>query len=218
MQADIKGNRAFSYLDVVLEPGEQLIASSRAIFAFDNDLIWQNCFKGGFWRAFLARCLSGEPLFVARIVNSMPQTGGLALAHTVPGEIVCAHLHNHSLCLRSDAFIAATPGIKINLEYAGFTSWFAKEGLFRTCISGSGTLWFGAAGVLQESDIDRELVIANHRLVSYDASLRLKHQLQGSFLSRLFGGNGVVTRIQGAGKVVTQMQSVAHTALWIDQG
>jgi uncharacterized protein (TIGR00266 family) len=125
-------------------------------------------------------------------------------------------LNGNSFCLQPGAFLACTPEVKIGLRWAGFTSLIAREGLFKLEVSGTGKVWYGAYGELLEREIDGEHIVDSGHLVGYEPQMQLKLQLAGGIFSSLFGGEGLVTRVEGKGKIIIQTRSLTGLAGWLN--
>lgn len=216
MQADIKGSHAFAYLDVQLEPGETITAEADAMSSMDAQLELRSRLNGGFFIALLRKFLGGETLFINDFSNPTAQQRRLTLVQPTPGEVRCIELNGETLYLQPGAFLACTPGVKMGVKFAGLISWLAKEGLFRIVVSGHGKLWYGAFGALLEKEIDGEYIVDTSHLVSYEPGIQLKLQLAGGIFSSIFGGEGLVTRVVGKGKIVIQTRSIPGITGWIN--
>lgn len=216
MQADIKGSHAFAYLDVQLEPGETVTAEADAMSSMDAQLELRSRLNGGFFIALLRKFLGGETLFINDFSNPTAQQRRLTLVQPTPGEVRCIELNGDTLYLQPGAFLACTPGVKMGVKFAGLISWLAKEGLFRIVVSGQGKVWYGAFGALLEKEIDGEYIVDTSHLVSYEPGIQLKLQLAGGIFSSLFGGEGLVTRVVGKGKIVIQTRSIPGITGWIN--
>ncbi len=216
MRDEIKGGAAFSYVNVDLEPGESITAESDAMASMAADLDMKTRLNGGFFVALLRKFLGGESLFINRFSNGVQGVRRVTLVQPTPGEIKCLELNNDAICLQPGAFIAATEGVRMSLRWAGLVSWIAREGLFKLMVSGTGKVWYGAYGALLEREIDGEYIVDTSHLVAYDPSIRLKLQLAGGLFSSLFGGEGLVTRVEGKGKIVIQTRSLSGLASWIN--
>lgn len=118
--------------------------------------------------------------------------------------------------LQPGAYLASTDGLKVGVGFAGFVSWIAGEGLFRIVASGSGKLWYGAYGALLDREVDGEYIVDTSHLVAYPPGIKLKLQLAGGLFSSIFGGEGLVTRVVGHGRIVIQTRSVSGLASWIN--
>ncbi|MDP2226856.1 MAG: TIGR00266 family protein [Moraxellaceae bacterium] len=216
MNTEIKGSEAFAYVEVDLEPGEKVIAESDAMSSMAADLDMQAKFNGGFFMAILRRLLVGETLFVNHFVNNEKSARRLTLVQPTPGGIRCLDLDNETFFLQPGAFLACTEGVKIGISFAGLISWIAREGLFRIRVSGNGKVWYGAYGALLEKEIDGEYIVDTSHLVGYTPGINLKLQLAGGIFSSLFGGEGLVTRVVGKGRIVIQTRSLSGLASWIN--
>ena len=106
--------------------------------------------------------------------------------------------------------------LKLKARWAGFKSWFSREGLFKLTVSGTGTLWYGAYGELLEKQVDGEYIVDTAHLVAYEPHMKLKIQLAGGLFSSLFSGEGFVTRIEGQGKITIQTRSLSGLAGWLN--
>ncbi len=216
MQSEIKGSQAFSYVDVELEPGESLVTESDAMSSMDADLDMTASFNGGFFSALLKKFLGGETLFVSRFSNNTSAPKKLTLVQPVPGEVRCVELSDEEFHLQPGAFLACSEGISLGLRWAGIVSFIAREGLFKLTVKGDGKVWYGAYGALLEKEIDGEYIVDTAHLVAYEPGIDLKLQLAGGIFSSLFGGEGLVTRVQGKGKIIVQTRSVSGLAAWLN--
>ncbi|MEN9868492.1 MAG: hypothetical protein RL748_4082 [Pseudomonadota bacterium] len=216
MKAEIKGGSAFSYIDMTLAPGEVAIAESDAMSSMDADLDMKAVFNGGFFKALLRKYLGGETLFVSHYKNNTSRERRLVLVQPTPGEIRRVDLPaGDILWLQPGAFLASSHEVKLSLRWAGLVSAIAREGLFKIEVRGPGTVWYGAYGALLEKEIDGEYIVDTSHLVAYEKGIKLKLQLAGGIFSSFFGGEGLVTRVQGKGKIVIQTRSVSGLAGWL---
>lgn len=216
MKTTIKGSDAFAYVDVELAPGETVIAEADAMSSMSADLDLQAKFNGGFFIAILRKLLVGETLFINHFSNNTQGERRVTLVQPTPGAVRCLELNNETFYLQPGAFLASTDGVKLGVKFAGLISWIAREGLFRIVVSGTGKVWYGAYGALLEKDVDGETIVDTSHLVGYTPGINLKLQLAGGIFSSLMGGEGLVTRISGKGRIVIQTRSLTGLATWIN--
>jgi len=216
VKVELKGSAAFAYLDVELAPGETIIAEPDAMASMAADLDLDAKFNGGFFKGLLRKYLGGESLFINHFSNNSNGPRQLTLVQSTPGALRCIELHGNSFCLQPGAFLACTPDVRIGLRWAGFTSLIAREGLFKLEVSGTGKVWYGAYGELLEREIDGEHIVDSGHLVGYEPQMQLKLQLAGGIFSSLFGGEGLVTRVEGKGKIIIQTRSLTGLAGWLN--
>ncbi|HEY1171430.1 MAG TPA: TIGR00266 family protein [Verrucomicrobiae bacterium] len=212
----MKGAPSFAHLHVLLEPGESIIAEADAMSSMSANLDMMTKFNGGFFSGLCKRFLGGESLFVNEFINNTGEVCKVTLVQATPGNMREVDLNGETLCLQPGAYICSTPGIKLGLKWAGFASFIAREGLFKLTISGVGKAWIGAYGELLEKEVEGEYIVDTAHLVSYEPQLKLKVQLAGGIFSSFFGGEGLVTRIQGTGKIVIQTRSLTGLASWLN--
>ncbi|MCM8541387.1 MAG: TIGR00266 family protein [Lentisphaeraceae bacterium] len=214
MKTEIPGKPSFAYIHVDLEPGESIVAESDAMASMASDLDMKASFNGGFFSGLAKKFLGGESLFVNTYTNNTAEPKRVTLVQATPGDAIEIDLENRSYCLQPGAYIASTPGLKLGVKWAGFASWFGKEGLFKLQVKGTGKLFYGAYGGLLEKEIDGEFIVDTSHLVAYEPQLKLKAQLAGGIFSSFFGGEGFVTRIEGKGKIIIQTRSLSGLASW----
>ncbi len=216
MNTEIVGGPAFAHIHVDLEPGESIIAESDAMASMAADLDMQAKFNGGFVKAIFKKFLGGESLFVNVFTNNTDGVRRVTLVQATPGDIGSLELDGTDYCFQPGAYIASTSGVKLGVQWAGFRSLIAREGLFRLRVSGTGTVFFGAFGALKQKEVQGEYIVDTSHLVAYDPSIRLRIQLAGGIFSSLFGGEGLVTRLEGNGDVVIQTRSLSGLAGWLN--
>ncbi len=217
MNAEIKGAPAFAHIHVTLEPGESVVAESGAMATMSAEIDPKTSLNGGFFSAIKKKFLGGESLFVNTFTNNAGESKEVVLTNSAPGDMLAIELNNESLCLQPGAYIASTPGIKLGTKWAGFGSLIAREGLFKLHASGTGTLWYGAYGGLVEKEVKGEYIVDTAHLVAYEPQLKLKTQLAGGLISSITSGEGLVTRIEGEGKIVMQTRSLSGLAGWANR-
>lgn len=216
MKAEIKGEQAFSYVDIELEPGDAIITESDAMSSMDAAIDLAASFNGGFVKGLLRKYLGSESLFISRFSNNTDTPRRLTIVQPTPGQVRKLTLDDSEFNLQPGAFIACTEGVKLGLRWAGFVSWIAREGLFKLQVTGSGDVFYGAYGALLDKEIDGEYIVDTSHLVAYGPGISLKLQLAGGIFSSFFGGEGLVTRVQGKGKIVIQSRSISGLAGWLN--
>ena len=217
MQSEIQGAPSFAYIHVDLEPGESVLAESDAMASMAADLDMRVRFNGGnIITAFLKKWFGGESFFVNEFKNNSSEAKRVTLVQGTPGNLRHVELNGSSVCLQPGAYVASTPGIKLGLSWAGFASFFGREGLFRLKATGTGNVWFGAYGELVEKNVEGDYIVDTAHLVAYEPQMRLKVQLAGGIFSSLLGGEGFVTRVEGNGKIVVQSRSLHGFSRWLN--
>ena len=216
MKTEIKGMPSFGYIDVDLSPGETIYSESGAMTSMSADLDLKAKMNGGFFSALFKRLLGNESFFIGQFTNNTDGQRRLTLTQATPGQIHELDLNDSSICMQPGAYLASTEGVHLGIRWAGITSFIAREGLFKLVASGTGKLWFGAYGGLIEHQVSGEFIVDSGHLVAYDPKIKLRLQLSGGIFSSFFGGEGLVTRLNGSGRVFLQSRSLSGLTDWIN--
>ena len=217
MKAQIEGAPAFAHLQVTLAPNESIIAESDAMASMDAAIDLRTKLNGGLIGALLRKIFGGESIFVNSFTNKAQLPKRLTLVQPSPGDLSVRDLKKGEIYyLQPGAFVACEPSVRIGLKWAGIVSFIAREGLFKVSVSGPGRVWFGAYGALLEREVDGELIVDTSHLVAYEPGIKLNLQLAGGLFSSFLGGEGLVTRVSGRGKIVIQSRSLSGLASWLN--
>lgn len=216
MKVEINGGQAFAHLQVELAPGESIVTESNAMSSMDANIDLTAQLNGGLVRGLLRKYLGGESLFISRFANNTQEPRSLYLVQPTPGDIRCVDIDENGLFLQGGAFLACTPEVKLGVKWAGIVSFLAGEGLFKLYAHGSGKLWYGAYGALVDKEVDGEYIVDTAHLVAWQPGMELKLQLAGGLFSSIFSGEGLVTRVEGNGKITIQSRSLSGLGSWLN--
>jgi uncharacterized protein (TIGR00266 family) len=216
METIIKGSPSFAYVDVALGSGEAIIAESDAMSTMAAELDLKARLNGGLFSALCKKFLGGESLFINEYANNTGGSLNLTLTQSTPGDIMSMEIGQDAICLQPGAFICCTKDVRLGVRWAGFASGISREGFFKLQVTGPGTVWFGAYGGLVEKEIDGEYIVDTSHLVAYEPQMKLKVQMAGGIFSSFFSGEGLVTRVEGKGKIWIQTRSLSGLAGWIN--
>ncbi|MEL7331444.1 MAG: TIGR00266 family protein [Cyanobacteria bacterium J06560_2] len=208
MKYDIRYKPAFATLFLTLNPGEQIFAEAGAMASMSGKLSMDTTFFGGFIPGLLKAFLGGESMFLNEFANKTQNPQEIVLTQSSMGDITHIQLNGDEICLQPGAYIAHTKGTKVELQWAGFASWFAGEGLFKLKLSGNGMVFFGAYGGLSEVNITNDFVVDSGHLVAYEPSIQMNVGLAGSMMGSFTSGEGFVNKLQGTGKIYLQSRSM----------
>jgi uncharacterized protein (TIGR00266 family) len=217
MKTQIDGAPAFAHLQVTLAPGEAIIAESDAMASMSADLGMRTQLNGGLFGAIARRLFGGESIFINRFQNETSSPKRLTLVQPTPGDMRCKELAaGETYFLQPGAFLACDQSVRLGLKWAGLVSFIAREGLFKIAVTGPGKVWYGAYGALVEREIDGELIVDTSHLVAYETGITLRLQLAGGLISSVMGGEGLVTRVSGRGRIVIQTRSLSGFTGWLN--
>ncbi len=208
MKYEIRYKPAFASIFVTLNPGDSIIAEAGAMTSMDGQVSMQTQFSGGLISGLLKKFFGGESLFVNEFSNKASQPLTVVLNQSCVGDIEQFDLNNGEICLQPGAYIAHTPGVKMGIAWAGFSSFFAGEGLFKLKLSGTGQVFFGAYGGITKKRVDGEFIVDSGHLVAYPANMKLNLKLAGGLIGSVTSGEGVVSKLSGQGDIYLQSRSI----------
>ena len=212
METEIRNKPSFANILVKLKPHEKIIAESDAMASMSSSIEMKTRLNGGFFPALAKRFLGSESLFINEFQTQ--SEGELVLTQPFPGDIECIELKGNTMYLQPGAFIACESGVRLGMGWAGFASLIGGEGLFRLAVSGRGKIWFGAYGGIFQKEIRGEYIVDTGHLVAYEPSISLRVGMAGGIFSSFFSGEGLITRVQGPGKIYMQSRSIDGLAAW----
>jgi uncharacterized protein (TIGR00266 family) len=96
----------------------------------------------------------------------------------------------------------------MGVQWAGFSSFFAGEGLFKLKLSGQGRVFFGAYGGISQKQINGEFIVDSGHLVAYEPGIKMKLGLAGGLIGSMTSGEGLVNRLSGNGEIYLQSRSI----------
>ena len=216
MEVKKQGGDSFAYLEVNLEPGEKIITESDAMASMDPEIQVSPRANGGIFRALLLKILGNESFFINTFSNDSNERKEVIVTQPTPGSIVEQEIDGDILFLQAGAFIAATEGVKFKVSYAGLASFLSREGLFRLRVTGKGKVFYGSYGYIDEHEVIDEFIVDSGHLLSYPEGIKLKIKLSGGLFSSFFGGEGLVLKLIGSGKIRLQTRSLSGLAGWLN--
>lgn len=213
MKVEIKNKPGFANIFVKLQPGEWIIAESDAMASMSSHLKMKVKFNGGFFKGLIKKFLGGESLFVN--LYTCPENekeAELVLTQPTPGDIWEMELNNEAFNFQPGAYIAHTGDVKLGVRWAGISSMINGEGLFKQVVKGTGKVYFGAYGCIVKRKISGEFIVDSGHLVGYSPNIKLKMGLAGGIFSSFFGGEGIVSKLNGEGDIYLQTRSIEGLA------
>jgi len=212
MEVTIRNAPSFANLLVNLNPGESIIAEADAMASMSSGVEMTTRWNGGAVRAIGKRIFGSESLFVNEFKTTTP--GHVVLTQPFPGDMACLELKGNTMFLQPGAYIASEPKITLGLGWAGIRSFISGEGLFRLKVSGVGRVWFGAYGAIFTREVQGEYIVDTGHLVAYEPTIAIRVGMAGGIFSSFFGGEGLITRVTGQGKIYMQSRSFEGLAAW----
>ncbi|GIW82484.1 MAG: TIGR00266 family protein [Gemmatales bacterium] len=209
----------FSLLTVQLDPGQKVYAEPSAMVSMDATIDLKAGLKGGFSKT-IGRMLGGESIII-NTFTAARGAGEVTFAPGTPGDILHYHLQGRSLMLQRGAFLAYSDGVELTGKWQGAKGFFSGEGLILLKATGEGDIFFNSYGAILPIDVTGEFIVDTGYIVAFEDTLNYKVSVLpglrsgGTIKSFFFGGEGLVCRFSGHGKVWVQTRCVYPFLTWI---
>ncbi|WP_069792085.1 TIGR00266 family protein [Cyanobacterium sp. IPPAS B-1200] len=195
---------------ITLDAQEELLAEAGSMIAMSDFINVSTTLrqgKGGGILGGLKRMMAGESLFLS-VFRCYQPNGELYLAPHLMGDIVVYEMTGNELVVQSGSYLACGSGVDIDLGFQGLKSFFSGEALFWLSVSGYGPVILTSFGGVYEIDVDGEYVVDTGHIVAFEKSLDFKiTKASSSLLGSFLGGEGLVCRFYGKGKLYCQTHS-----------
>ena len=192
---------------VVFGKHEELVAEAGSMIAmsdFINASTTLRQGKGGGIMGGLKRMVAGESLFLSLFRCHLPD-GEVFLAPRLMGDILVYEMQGNELVVQATSYLASASGVDIDLGFQGLKSIFSGESIFWLSISGYGPVLLSSFGGIYEIDVNGEYIVDTGHIVAFEKSLNFSITKAGSsWLGAFLGGEGLVCRFQGQGKLYCQ--------------
>ena len=221
LQHEITQRPDFALLTVQLAQGQKVLAEPSAMASMDTTIKLTTGMKGGLLKS-LGRALGGESFFV-NTFSAEEGPGEVTFAPGAVGDMQHYGLSaERSLLLQRGAYVANSEGVDVNGKWEGAKGFFSGEGLVLLRASGEGDVWFNTYGAMIDIDVTGDYYVDTGYIVAFEETLQyeittLPGLSIGAKLKSFFlGGEGLVCRFQGTGKLWMQTRCVGPFANWVN--
>ena len=219
LQFEITQRPDFSLLSVGLKSGQKIFAEPSAMVTMAPGIQLKAGLKGGL-RKTMGRALGGENVIMNTFWTEM-DPGEITFASGQFGDVRHYRLGGGKLFLQSGAFVAHGEGVDLTGKWGGARGFFGGVGLVLLQASGEGDLFFTAFGSVLEIDVRDEYIVDTGYIVAFEDTLQYNVsvlpglKIGGKLRTFFFGGEGLVARFHGEGKVWVQTRAVNPFLTWI---
>ena len=192
---------------VSLNAGEELIAQAGAMIAMSGSINTSTTLrrgKGGGIMGGLKRMVAGESLFLS-VFRSPTNDNTIWLAPKLLGDLLVYKMQGQDLIVQATSYLACSSEVDLDVGFQGFKSLFSGESIFWLTFSGRGLALLASFGGIYEVPVDGEYIVDTGHIVAFERSLDFSiTKSNQSLLGSFFGGEGLVCRFRGKGKVFCQ--------------
>ena len=209
----------FALVTVQLEPGQKVFAEPSVMASMDASVSLEAGLTGGLG-ASIGRAMGGESLIMNTFTAS-DGPGSVCFAAGQPGDAVHYHLDGNAIYMQSGAFMARSEGVEVVGTWGGARGFFSGQGLVLLKAMGHGDVFFNSYGAILEVDVDGDYVVDTGYIAAFEDTLEYTVSamrglsIGAEFKTFFFGGEGLVVRLLGQGKVWIQTRAVNPFLTWV---
>ncbi len=216
MRPTIEFDPSYSLLTLELDSGEAIKAEPGAMVA-QQDVDMKTGMGGSGIFGGLKRMLGGESFFV-NTFTAERGGGWVSLAPSTPGDIMSFNLRpGTNLFIQSSSFMACTENVQTDTDFQGFKGLFSGESLFfirAYSEGGEGVVYSNSFGAIKQVGVEpgKELVVDTGHLVAFTDDVEYSIGKVGGIRSLIAGGEGLVMKFRGDGRVWIQTRNMSSLA------
>lgn len=209
----------FALITLGLQQGQKVFAEPSAMASMTPTVNLKAGFKGGLGKT-IGRALGGESLII-NTFEAQDGPGEVTFAAGVPGDAAYYRLQGNTLYLQRGAFMLHSEGVELTGKWQGAKGFFSGEGLVLLKASGTGDIFFNSYGAILQVDVKDEYIVDTGYIVAFEDTLQYNVTILpglragGKLKSFFFGGEGLVCRFSGQGKVWIQTRHVQSFLSWV---
>lgn len=210
----------FALVSLNLQQGQRVFAEPSAMASMTPSVNLKAGFKGGLGKT-LGRALGGESLII-NTFTAEEGPGEVTFAAGVPGDAAYYRLAGNTLYLQRGAFMLHSDGVELTGKWQGAKGFFSGEGLVLLKASGNGDIFFNSYGAILQVDVTDQYIVDTGYIVAFEDTLQYNVTILpglrsgGKLKSFFFGGEGLVCRFSGQGRVWIQTRHVHSFLSWVN--
>ncbi|WP_165329278.1 TIGR00266 family protein [Streptococcus tangpeifui] len=216
MSYRIDSNMQFPLVEIFLEAGESAYIQRGSMvyhtpsITLNTKLNAKGDGLGKLFKAVGRSITSGESAFITQAVSNADD-GRLAIAPSMPGQIIALELGVKQYRLNDGAFLALDGSAQYTMERqsVGRAFFGGQGGLFVMTTQGQGTLLANSFGSIQKIELNQqEITIDNAHVVAWSRELDYQIHLENGFLQSIGTGEGIVNTFRGSGEIYVQSLNI----------
>ncbi|MGF0071719.1 MULTISPECIES: TIGR00266 family protein [Streptococcus] len=216
MKYTIDSNMQFPLVEIALEAGETAYIQQGSMVyhtpsvTLNTRLNGRGSGLGKLMGAIGRSFTSGESMFITQAVSNADD-GKLALAPSMPGQVIALDLGTKQYRLNDGAFLAldGSAQYKMERQSVGRAFFGGQGGLFVMTTEGEGTLLANSFGSIKKLELNGgSITIDNAHVVAWSKDLNYDIHLENGFLQSIGTGEGIVNTFHGYGEIYVQSLNI----------
>lgn len=215
MQVEIAASPSFSFATITIPPGGELQAEAGSMAAYSDGVEIETKARGGMMAGLRRSVLGGESFFINTF--RAPGGGSVSVAPALPGDMTMIPVEGPALLVQSGSWIASDPGVEVDTKWGGSKTFFSGEGLFLLKCTGRGDLLVSSYGAILTRTLapGEGFTLDTGHVVAFDETVQYEVHKAGNWKTTVLGGEGLVTRFVGPGRLWLQTRSPQDLVGWL---
>jgi uncharacterized protein (TIGR00266 family) len=217
MQVEIKYSPSYSMAFLTLAAGEIVKAEAGAMVSQTPGLQMETKAEGGIMKGLKRSFLGGESFFM-NTFTATQEGDQLGLAPPLPGDMAHWPLAGQTVYLQSGSYVASSAGVEVDTEWGGSKTFFSSEGLIVLKVSGTGDLVLSSYGAIHSMDLaaGQSYIVDTGHMVGWSEGVTYEvTKSGGGWKSTLLGGEGLICKLTGPGRIYLQTRSPQDFLGWL---
>lgn len=207
MNIEIVNGPGAAAAHIKMDEGESFIAEAGVMIAMKGPLRLETSThkkNGSSILGGLKRMIAGESFFINHY--SASGESDLYLAPNLAGDIQQVELEEgQTILVQGSSWLGNSESVNMDMSWQGFKNIFSGESMFWIKLTGPGIVLYNAFGAFYEENVSDDLIVDTGHIVAFEETLDFKISKAGtSWISSFLGGEGLVCRFKGQGKVWCQ--------------
>ncbi len=216
MDVEIICSPSFAFATVTIAPGAEVQVEAGAMAAYSDGVEVETKARGGIMAGLRRSVLGGESFFINTF--RAPPGGSVSVAPALPGDMTKVAVDgSQALLVQSGSWIASDPTIDVDTKWGGAKTFFAGEGLFLVKCTGHGDVLMSSYGAILTRTLNagEAYTIDTGHVVAFDQSITYEVHKAGNWKTTILGGEGLVTRFAGPGRLWLQTRAPTDFISWL---
>lgn len=207
MDFDIQKSPSNAVLRVAMAQGDELHAETGAMISRSASVEADAKVGGGDGLTGMVKSAVSSNKDLVENAFEATASGELTLAPDHPGDIFAVDVgQDGPIKVNSGSTLAWEPGVERSSAMNDAGSFFSSGSLRVLQLTGTGKTFLSAYGSIIQTDVTRDdpTVVDTDHLIAWTDGLSVDRQKDGSIKSAVLGGEGIVSKFSGEGKVWIQ--------------
>lgn len=206
MEYEFTHGPAYTVVRAELDAREEVVVETGSMISFDESIEVETASASGGMLSSVKDSVLGDEELFRNTFRATANAQVVRFACDRPGDMAALDLEDETVAVRSGAYVGNGPGVETGVTSGGLDSLRGGKGLFLLEASGTGPLFLGGYGAIEELRLgpgERVTVDSGHA-IAWDDSVEFRTHRLGGLKQKALGGEGRVVTFSGPGRLLIQ--------------